>query len=130
MPQAVTIGSLPRAFELVKGMQAQKLEWGEGYRALGREAIAAILQGQMGQALDEHLERTAVLDEADRRNGSYRRHLLTELGDLELAVPRTRIRIRTCRSMGVPGPTTDLVSSSDRSSMWDYSAINHERCFR
>lgn len=27
---------------------------------------------------------------ADRRNGSYRRHLLTELGDIELQVPRTR----------------------------------------
>ncbi len=36
MPQAVTITSLPRAFELVKGMQAQGLEWGEGYRGLGR----------------------------------------------------------------------------------------------
>jgi hypothetical protein len=42
MPQAVTIRSLPRAFELVKGMQAQGLEWGEGYRSLGRDAIAAL----------------------------------------------------------------------------------------
>ena len=90
MPQAVTIRSLPRAFELVKGMQAQGLDWGEGYRALGRDAIAAALQGQMAQAVDEHLERIAALDEADRRNGSYPRHLLTELGDIELAVPRTR----------------------------------------
>lgn len=32
----------------------------------------------------------ALLDEADRRNGYYHRHLLTELGDIELAVPRTR----------------------------------------
>lgn len=90
MPQAVTIGSLPRAFELVKGMQAQGLEWGEGYRPLGRQAIGDVLRGQMDQAIDEHLERMAVLDEADRRNGSYPRHLLTELGDIELAVPRTR----------------------------------------
>ncbi len=90
MPQAVTIASLPRAFELVKGMQAQGLEWGEGYRALGRDAIAAILQTQMGQAIDEHLDRMAALDQADRRNGSYRRHLLTELGAIELLVPRTR----------------------------------------
>ncbi len=52
MPQAVTITSLPRAFELVKGMQGQGLEWGESYRALGRRAIAAILSGQMGQAID------------------------------------------------------------------------------
>ena len=90
MSQAVTIRNLPRAFELVKGMQAQGLEWGEGYRPLGRQAIAAVLQGQMGQAIDAHLDRMAALDQADRRNGYYRRHLLTELGDLELAVPRTR----------------------------------------
>ena len=90
MPQAVTIRSLPRAFAFVKAMQAQGLEWGEGYRGLGREAIAAILQGQMAQAIDEHLDRMAVLEEADRRNGSYRRHLLTELGEIELTVPRTR----------------------------------------
>src|SRR6266849_7568543 len=90
MPQGVTIGSLPRAFELVKGMQAHGLKWGEGYRALGRQALATIVRGQMDQAIDEHLDRMAVLDEADRRNGSYPRHLLTELGDIELSVPRTR----------------------------------------
>jgi len=90
MPQAVTIASLPRAFELVKGMQAQGLEWGESYRALGRRAIAEIMAGQMQALIDEHLDRMALLDEADRRNGSYRRHLLTELGEIELAVPRTR----------------------------------------
>ena len=90
MPQAVTIRSLPKAFELVKAMQAQGLEWGEGYRGLGRKAIALILTGQMGQAIDEHLDRMAALAQADRRNGSYRRHLLSELGEIELAVPRTR----------------------------------------
>jgi putative transposase len=90
MPQAVTIRSLPRAFELVKGMQAQGLEWGEGYRGLGRDAIGAILRGQMDRAIDEHLDRMARLDTADRRNGSYPRHVLTELGEIELAVPRTR----------------------------------------
>jgi transposase-like protein len=90
MPQAVTIRSLPRAFELVKGMQAQGLEWGEGYRSLGRDAIATILRGHMSAAIDVHLDRMAALDQADRRNGSYRRHLLTELGEIELLVPRTR----------------------------------------
>jgi hypothetical protein len=47
MPQAVTIRSLPRAFEFVEAIQAEGLEWGEGYRGLGREAISAMLQGQM-----------------------------------------------------------------------------------
>ena len=90
MPQAVTIRSLPRAFAMVKGMQAQGLEWGEGYRDLGRDALGAILRGQMDQAIDEHLHRMASLDQADRRNGCYPRHLLSELGEIELAVPRTR----------------------------------------
>ena len=90
MPQAVTIRSLPSAFEFVKAMQADGLERGEDYRRLGRDAIAAILQGQMAHAIDEHLGRMALLDEADRRNRCYRRHLLTELGDIELAAPRTR----------------------------------------
>lgn len=90
MPQAVTVWSLPRAFALVKGMQAQGLEWGESYRSLGRDAVAAILRDQMTSAVDDHLDRMAALDEADRRNGNYARHLLTELGDIELLVPRTR----------------------------------------
>ena len=90
MPPSVTIRSLPRAFELVKGMQAQGLEWGDGYRSLGRQALAGILREQMGHAIEDHLDRMAALDLADRRNGCYRRHLLTELGDIELAVPRTR----------------------------------------
>ena len=90
MPQTVTIRSIPEAFEVMKAMQAQGLEWGEGYRSLGRQAITAILQGQMAQAIDAHLERMAALDQADRRNGYYPRQLLTELGDIELAVPRTR----------------------------------------
>ena len=90
MPPSVTIRSLPRAFELVKGMQAQGLEWDDGYRSLGRQALAGILREQMGHAIEDHLDRMAALDLADRRNGCYRRHLLTELGDIELAVPRTR----------------------------------------
>jgi transposase-like protein len=75
-------------------MQAEGLEWGEGYRGLGRDAIAGILQDQMARAIDDHLDRMAVLDEADRRDGSYRRHLLTELGDIELLAPRTIAVVR------------------------------------
>lgn len=90
MPRAVTIRSLPFAFEVVKGMQGQGLEWGESYRPLGRDALCDILRGQMAGSIDAHLDRMAAQGEADRRNGSYPRHLLTELGDIELLVPRTR----------------------------------------
>ena len=44
----------------------------------------------MAETIDRYLERLAEGDQADRRNGCYRRGLLTELGAIELAVPRTR----------------------------------------
>jgi putative transposase len=88
--QAATITSLPMAFEVVKAMQAEGLEWGEGYRPLGRQALEDIIEDQMAAAVERYLDRLEADDAADRRNGYYRRHLLTELGDIELHVPRTR----------------------------------------
>ena len=91
MPQrAATIESLPAAFEVVKAMQADGLDWGEGYRPLGRQALAEIIETEMAAAVDRHLEGLEAEDAADRRNGYYRRSLMTELGDIELSVPRTR----------------------------------------
>ena len=50
MPQqAATIESLPMAFEVVKTMQADGLDWGEGYRPLGRQALAGIIEGRMAE---------------------------------------------------------------------------------
>jgi len=88
--QAATIESLPTAFAMVKAMEADGLDWGEGYLPLGRQALAAIIEGRMGETVDGWLDALGVDDEPDRHNGHYRRHLLTELGDIELAVPRTR----------------------------------------
>jgi putative transposase len=88
--RAATITSLAMAFEVVKAMQADGLEWGEGYRPLGRQALEEIIEDQMAAAVDRHLELLEADAAADRRNGYYRRHLLTELGDIELHVPRTR----------------------------------------
>jgi transposase-like protein len=78
------------AFEIVKAMQVDGLDWSEGFRPLGRQAVAEIIEQQMAHAIDVYLDRLEADDAADRRNGSYRRHLLTELGDIELNVPRTR----------------------------------------
>ena len=88
--QAATIESLALAFEVVKSMQADGLEWGEGYRSLGRQALAEIIQGRMAEAVDHWFDGLDATALRDRRNGSYRRHLLSELGDIELSVPRTR----------------------------------------
>jgi transposase-like protein len=90
MAQAATITSLPAAFAMMKAMQAEEVEWGEDYRGAARHALTELLEGRMDQLLDEHLERMAELGQADRRNGCCRRWLLTELGAIELAVPRTR----------------------------------------
>jgi transposase-like protein len=75
---------------MIKAMQAEDVEWGEDYRGAARCALAELLEGRMGQLIDEHLERMAELGQADRRNGCYTRWLLTELGMIELHVPRTR----------------------------------------
>jgi transposase-like protein len=88
--RAATITSLPVAFEVVKAMQADGLDWSEGFRPLGRQAIAEIIEQQMALAIDVYLDQLEADAAADRRNGHYRRHLLTELGDIELNVPRTR----------------------------------------
>jgi len=37
--RAATITSLPMAFEVVKAMQADGLEWSESFRPLGRQAL-------------------------------------------------------------------------------------------
>jgi len=88
--RAATIESLPVAFEMVKAMQADGLEWGEDYRPLGRQAVAEIIEEEMAAAVDRYLDQLGIEDEPDRRNGYYQRHLLTTLGEIELAVPRTR----------------------------------------
>ena len=90
MPQTATIKSLPAAFRMMKAMQAEGVEWGEDYRTAARAAVVDVLATRMAVAIDRHLAATAERGQADRRNGRYRRWLLTELGALELAVPRTR----------------------------------------
>ena len=90
MPRVATIRSLPAAFRIMKRMRGQGIEWGEDYRRAGAEALKDVLEGQMVTGIDRHLDEMERLGEADRRNGSYSRHLLTELGDIALSVPRTR----------------------------------------
>jgi putative transposase len=90
MPHGVTIRSLPAAFEMMKGMRADGLGWGEDFRPVARRALVEIIEDRLHEAVDAHLLRVAERCEADRRNGSYRRRILSELGDIELSVPRTR----------------------------------------
>jgi len=90
MPRIATIKSLPRAFEMMEAMQAKDVEWGEDYRRAAGLALKEVLEGQMSDRIDRHLEEMGRREMADRRNGSYGRWLMTELGEIELSVPRTR----------------------------------------
>ena len=109
MPQTATIKSLPEAFEVVKAMQTDGLDWGEGYRPLGRRALAEIIEGRMAEDVDRWLDNLDGAAASDRRNGAYRRNLLSELGDIELKVPRTRRPVSVIRSYARRAPEIDRV---------------------
>jgi putative transposase len=89
--KAAVIRSVSRAYRFIKEMSSQGFELAEDYRRYSRQALKEFLEGRMKASLDVYLEDFAFrAGEEDRRNGSYSRHLLTEMGDVELNVPRTR----------------------------------------
>jgi Transposase, Mutator family len=90
MPQTATSKGLPAALAVLQAMQAEGVAWGEDDRAAARRARAARLDGRMAETIDRHLERMAEVGAADRRNGADTRWLFTEVGMIELAVPRAR----------------------------------------
>jgi transposase-like protein len=75
---------------MIKEMHAAGPEgWSDDYHEFGRRTIAEFLHHRMRESVADHLGRLADETE-DRRNGSYVRHVLTELGDILVSVPRTR----------------------------------------
>lgn len=82
------VQSLPQAYEVIKQMNLSP-GWDSDYRFYAREALVDILEDRMESRLDQYLDAMGR-SLSDRRNGSFSRHLLTELGDIELDVPRTR----------------------------------------
>jgi len=81
-----TIRSINQAFQEIKTFSFDS--WEGDYRPYAQKALKEILEQKMHNAVDAYLAQ--IQDLPDRRNGSYPRHLLTELGDLELKIPRTR----------------------------------------
>ena len=65
------------AFEVVKAMQADGLEWGEGYRPLGRKPLAEIIWGRMAEAVDCWLDSLDGIRacRTDELHGQARRRL-------------------------------------------------------
>jgi putative transposase len=84
------IKNLSQAMRMVKEMNVTcREEWSDSYREIGRKAIADVLRERMKESITDHLGRLPE-GTSDRRNGSYERHVLTEIGDILLSVPRTR----------------------------------------
>ena len=90
MKQGIVIDSLPQAYEVIKEMNLDFDQNDSDYRSAGRRSLENILEGRMQERISYYLDEMARLGEADRRNGYFSRHLLTELGDIELNIPRTR----------------------------------------
>ena len=72
-------------------------EYEGDYRPAARQAIKEILQGSYASEMDEYLgrgwyERRSEEQIRDYRNGTYKRRFLTELGEVELVLNRTRRR--------------------------------------
>jgi transposase-like protein len=70
-------------------------EWEGNYRAETRNRLKEVLEERMDEELEQYLGRSkyARREEGDRedyRNGFHPRHLITEIGDLLLEIPRSR----------------------------------------
>jgi len=91
MEQQIITKSLSKALNMVKEMNlSSEDEWGGDYRDAARKSISMILKQRMEERVAGHLSWAYQQGIPDRRNGTYIRHVLTELGDVVLSVPRTR----------------------------------------
>jgi len=89
MQQVAAVRSVKQATRMLKHMNVQGPEWGE-LRDASREAVKQLLEDRMHGLLGNRIAELAANGIQDRRNGTYRRWLLTGLGAIELCVPRTR----------------------------------------
>ncbi len=91
MQELAARASVKQAVRMLKHMDVQGPGWDwEAVHATGREALRQILEERMRGRLGNRLADLAAAGVADRRNGGYRRWLLTALGAIQLLIPRTR----------------------------------------
>ena len=68
-------------------------EWEGDFKPMARQALKELLENRLDQEMAQYLGVSRYEHASDRhdyRNGHYLRHLLTEMGDIELLVPRSR----------------------------------------
>ncbi len=92
MEKQAVIKTLPEALKVIKEMNLESAdEWAGDYQDAARDTMARVLRDQMEERLARHLSWVFSKGIPDRRNGSYPRRVLTELGTIMLSVPRTRL---------------------------------------
>src|SRR6476661_1868673 len=68
-------------------------DWEGDFKPMARRALKELLENRLDQEMTQYLGMSRYergTDRHDYRNGHYVRHLLTEMGDLDLLVPRSR----------------------------------------
>jgi len=73
--------------------EINSFEWEGDFKPMARQALKELLEKRLEEEMAEYLgvaRYEHAPDRHDYRNGHYVRHLLTEMGDLELLVPRSR----------------------------------------
>ncbi len=76
-------------------------EWEGDYRPAARKALRSILEDEVNEELEQYLgrawyERRGEGVREDYRNGFRIRHLLTEIGDLVVWMPRIMVGCTNC----------------------------------
>ncbi len=82
--------SVSQAMHIMARLDDQGMFSDRAWREESRAAVARTLHGRMAAHVSAYLEECRARGVADRRNGSYTRHVLTTLGALAVVVPRTR----------------------------------------
>ena len=86
--EQATLRNVSRAMDQINGFEMEG-----DFKPAARQALKELFDKQLEQEMAEYLGLARYQHAADRhdyRNGHYVRHLLTEMGDLELLVPRSR----------------------------------------
>ena len=80
--------NVSRAIKEINGF-----DWEGDFKPMARQALKELLEQRLDEEMADYLgvyRYEHAADRHDYRNGHYVRHLLTEMGDLEILVPRSR----------------------------------------
>lgn len=86
--EQATAGNVSRALKEINAF-----EWEGDFKPMARQALKQLVERRLQDEMTEYVGLSRYEHGADRhdyRNGHYLRHLLTEMGDLEVLVPRSR----------------------------------------